>query len=281
MPIFQGREVPPLPRATSEGAVLVTGGVGGIGLVAAEALAEAGARCLVLSSRSGEFPKGLGIEDRLEAMRRRGVAVAVEKCDTGKEKDVLALLERAREHHGSVTAVIHTSGLMAEKALADMEPGGMKRVFDPKAEGASYLHRHTLDDSISAFMMFSSTSALRGSRGQANYAAANAYLDELARLRASQGLPAVSVQWPKVELSGEETGGGLAMSVSLSTVKQVVKQLVCGREQVEPVQVVLPTGYLVPSTPVLASMLEPVMDKAGPFLRGQLEEASRPGKKGR
>lgn len=282
MPIYLGREVPPLSRAMAEGAVLVTGGVGGIGLVAAEALVEAGARCLVLSSRSGEFPKGLGIEDRLEAMRNKGVRVAVEKCDTGKEKDVMALLERMRESYSAVSAVVHTSGLMAEKGFADMEAGGIKRVFDPKAEGASYLHRHTLDDNVGAFVMFSSTSALRGSRGQANYAAANAYLDELARLRASQGLPAVSIQWPKVDLSGAEVeGGGLAMTVSLSTVKQVVKQLVCGCASVAPVQAVLPTGYLVPSTPALTTMLEPVLAKAGPSLQGLLEEAARPGKKGR
>jgi len=274
MPIFAGREVPALPRAMAQGPVLVTGGVGGIGLVAAEALAEVGARCLILSSRSGDFPKGLGIEERLEAMRSWGVTVKTEKCDTGKEKDVVALLDRIRADHGSLTAVVHTSGLMSEKALAEMEPSGMKRVFDPKAEGASFLHRHTCNDDISAFVMFSSTSALRGSRGQANYAAANTYLDELARLRKSQGLPAISVQWPKVELSGE-VPGGLAMSVSLATVKQVIKQLVCGHDPVEPVQTVLPAGYLVGSTPFIASMVEPLVDKAGPALRGILEEASK------
>jgi len=274
MPIFRGREAPPLPRAIAEGAVLVTGGVGGIGLVAAEALSEAGAQRLVLSSRSGELLKGLGAEDRLEAMRRKGAVVEVEKCDTGKEKDVIALLERMREKHGSISAVVHTSGLMAEKTVADMEAGVMRRVFDPKAEGANFLHRHTLDDNLGAFVMFSSTSALRGSMGQANYASANAYLDELARLRVSHGLPAISVQWPKVELSGADVDGGMSMSVSLVTVKQVVKLLTAGRELLDPVQVVLPMGYLVPSTPVLSSMLEPVLSKAGPLLQGQLEEAS-------
>jgi len=281
MPIFLGREAPALPRATAEGAVLVTGGVGGIGLVAAEALAEAGARCLVLSSRSGDFPKGLGIEERIAAMQARGVNVVVEKCDTSKDKSVRELLERLRESIGAVTGVVHTSGLMADKAVTEMDGQTLRRVFDPKAHGAWNLHRQTLDDDVSTFVLFSSTTALRGSRGQANYAAANAYLDELARLRVSQGLPAVSVQWPAVELSGAPVPEGISWSVSLDTVKQVVKQLVCGHEATEPVQAVLPTGYLVPS-PQVRSSLEPLLEKASPPMRQRLEDeaAAKMGRKG-
>merc|ERR1711865_197337 len=88
---------------------------------------------------------------------------------------------------------------MDNKPLAKMDVGSMEKVFEPKAYGAWFLHKHTSSDNLTAFLLFSSVGALIGSAGSGNYIAANTYLDELAQWRSNKGMPAVSVQWPAVK----------------------------------------------------------------------------------
>jgi hypothetical protein len=135
--------------------------------------------------------------------------------------------------------------------ISNQTDEGLMRVWGPKADGAWFLHKHTLRDDIESFMLFSSISALFGNIGQANYSTANAFLDDLARWRTSQGLPAVSVQWPAV------TGVGMAaamdagvkidssLSVDDNTVRMVIAQLLRQVES-EPVQSLIPSGMLMP-----------------------------------
>uniref|UniRef100_A0A7S2DXM8 Ketoreductase domain-containing protein n=1 Tax=Alexandrium andersonii TaxID=327968 RepID=A0A7S2DXM8_9DINO len=237
-----------------------------MGLVAAETLAEAGAQCLVLSSKSGDVPKGMGVERRIQMMQEKDVTVVVEKCDTGKDREVEKLLDRIRSTYGAVTAVVHCAGLTADSPMEDLDAGMMTHVFEPKAQGAYYLHKHTQEDELFSFLMFSSVAAQRGSSNQANYAASCTYLDELARLRSAQGLPGVSVQWPGLDLSGRTVKDDSALG--LATVKQVIKQLVCGREPVEPVQAVLPAAYLTPSSPLVRPLLDLLTARANPQMAG-------------
>jgi NAD(P)-dependent dehydrogenase (short-subunit alcohol dehydrogenase family) len=258
MPIYVDRETIPMPKGAAEGAVVVTGGVGGIGLVAALALAEAGALKIVLTSRTGETPSSS--KDKIKEIESLGTNVSVEKCDTGKVAEVAKLLENVRSSQGKISVVIHSAGVTDDQPVSSMKAESMQKVCDPKAEGAWLLHSHTLEDDLFAFVTFSSVAALHGSSLQANYATANSYLDELARFRAEEGYPSVSVQWPAVDLSGKHPGaeGPEGSTVGVGTVKQVVKQLVCGREFMEPVQAVLPAAYLNPSTPIASSLLAPL-----------------------
>jgi hypothetical protein len=232
--------------------------VEGGSLEAVEALVEAGAKIVVLSSRSGDVPSAS--QAKVDALRDMGCEILVEKCDTGKEKDVQGLLDRIRANCGLITAVVHAAGLVADKPVLSQDDASLQKVFEPKAVGGWLLHKYTQVDSLNAFVLFSSVVALRGSKNQSNYAAANGYLDDLAKLRAAQGLPAVSVQWPAVDLSGrmKPAEDGLDVSVSPGTVKQVVKQLFSGLEKISPVQAVLPGAYLVPSSPMVTSQLEPL-----------------------
>jgi acyl transferase domain-containing protein/NADP-dependent 3-hydroxy acid dehydrogenase YdfG/acyl carrier protein len=253
------------------GVALVTGGLGGLGLVTAEALTRAGVSCIVLASRSGTVKyAGQGLEERLSALQQKasGVRVVLERCDTANVDDVAALLHRIRQTHGPLRIVVHAAGVITNISMCDLNVESMKSLWGPKADGAWFLHQHTLGDDLSAFMLYSSlASAIGGVTGNAHYSAANAYLDELARWRVAQGLPAVSVQWPAV--SGVGMAAAMDKRVQIANRKsidgrmvgQVVSQLLTAMALEEPVQAVLPRGLLEPGVlpPSVTALLAAVM----------------------
>ena len=139
--------------------------------------------------------------------------------------------------------------------------------YNISVDGAWFLHKHTMEkDELEAFVLFSSMSSLLGVRGGANYSAANAYLDGLARWRMTQDLPVVSLQWPAVAEVGMamSTGAGVHLdakySVSVDTVKLVIKQVLDGPVLSDPVQAVVPWGLLEEGSifPSNASLMESV-----------------------
>ena len=171
------------PLADGKGVVLITGGLGGLGIVTAEAVVEAGAPCVVLASRSGKVKySDQGLDERLEALRACGAKVVLERCDTSIEADVEATLKRVRKH-GPLRVVVHAAGTLSDGLLPAQDSTSVQKVWGPKADGAWFLHKHTAnnDQCLGAFIVYSSVSSLFGGVGQANYSAANAYLDELVR----------------------------------------------------------------------------------------------------
>ncbi|WP_062990523.1 type I polyketide synthase [Nocardia anaemiae] len=170
------REMPDWGRGT----VLITGGTGGVGAVLARHLVQAhGVRHLVLLSRRG------GSADVDGAAR----VVACDVTDRDAVASVLAGVEPP------VTAVIHAAGVLDDATVTSLTAEQFKRVWAPKVDGARILDELTRELNLSAFVLFSSMAATLGTPGQANYAAANAELDALARERHAAGLPAVSVAW--------------------------------------------------------------------------------------
>ncbi|APE34761.1 hypothetical protein BOX37_13310 [Nocardia mangyaensis] len=183
----------PLAATFATGTVLITGGTGGLGAVTARHLITAhGARRLLLVSRRGSAAPG--VAELVAELTALGADVGVSACDVSSRAAVEALLAAIPAEH-PLTAVVHTAGVLDDGIVATLTPEQVDRVLAPKVDAAWHLHELTRDLDLSAFVLFSSAAPLLGGQGQGNYAAANAALDALARMRRSAGLPAHSLAW--------------------------------------------------------------------------------------
>jgi acyl transferase domain-containing protein/acyl carrier protein len=171
---------------------LVTGGCGGIGLKVAEWLVSRGAKQLVLMGRSAPGEQAHAAIAVLEAA---GARVTLAQGDVSREADVRHALDAVEASGFPLRGVFHTAGVLDDGVIAEQEWARFAKVMAPKVRGSVLLDELTRGRRLDQFVLFSSTSAVLGAPGQANYAAANAYMDALAQSRRAQGLPALSINW--------------------------------------------------------------------------------------
>ncbi|MEU8517761.1 SDR family NAD(P)-dependent oxidoreductase [Kitasatospora sp. NPDC048722] len=175
------------------GTVLITGGTGTLGaLVARHLVIEHGVRHLVLTGRRG--PDAPGAAELVADLAALGADARVAACDAADRAALDALLAAVPAEH-PLTGVVHAAGVLRDGLLEGLTDEQITEVLRPKVDAAWNLHEATRHLDLSAFVLFSSFAATAGGPGQANYAAANAFLDALAHLRRAEGRPAASLAW--------------------------------------------------------------------------------------
>jgi len=188
-----GKIVVTLPAAIrSEGAYLITGGFGALGLAVAGRMVERGARCLILMGRS------LPSDDAANTLREWesfGVRVKVIAADVSRAEDVKRVLAEAAADFPPLLGVVHAAGVLDDGVLQQQTWDRFEHILAPKMAGAWNLHCLTRHMELDFFVMFSSAASLFGSAGQGNYVAANAFLDALAHHRRANNLCALSINW--------------------------------------------------------------------------------------
>ena len=196
----------------SDAGYLITGGLGGIGLEIAQWMVDRGARFLVLAGRTNPSEQALAAIGKLRA---QGVVVRTVSADVGRSEDVKQLLMCFGDGFPALRGILHAAAVVDDELLVRLSPDRLTPVMAPKAFGAWNLHQQTAEMELDFFVLFSSIASVLPQPGHGSYAAANAFLDALARHRRALGRPSLSINW------GAWSGTGLALrsgaSVSIRT----------------------------------------------------------------
>lgn len=187
--INQEGEIIILPDAS----YLITGGLRGVGFTAAQWLVDRGAKHVLLASRSGKLDAAS--EALVNEWKQRGAQVHCARCDVADAAQVNALAQQPPLGFPPLGGVIHSAGVLDDASIVNLNEQRIRNVFAPKVDGSMNLHHATKEMNLDFFVLFSSLSAVWGAQGQANYVAANSFLDGFAHWRRAQGLPALSVNW--------------------------------------------------------------------------------------
>ena len=176
---------------------LVTGGLGGFGLKTAQWLVAKGARQLILLSRSG--PATEEAQAAIAAFEQQGVKVLALACDITDRSALATVLERAKSELAPLRGIVHAATVIDDGLIRNLDAERIQKVLAPKVDGARHLDALTREAALDFFILYSSATTLFGNPGQANYVAANHWLEGFAANRRAEGLPATCVRWGAID----------------------------------------------------------------------------------
>ncbi len=190
----------------ANGAYLITGGLGGLGLKIARWMAEQGAGSIVLTGRRGlperdrwdGLPQDSAERRKVEAIREietLGARVTVAAVDVGDRAGMESLFAQFNVSLPPLRGLVHAAAALSDRTIAEMDTDTLMAMLRPKVIGTRVLDDLTRDLDLDFWVLFSSTTALWGSRFLGHYAAANAFLDAFAHQRRALGRPALSINW--------------------------------------------------------------------------------------
>ncbi|USX12195.1 SDR family NAD(P)-dependent oxidoreductase [Oxalobacteraceae bacterium OTU3CAMAD1] len=253
------------PAATQlrrHGVYMITGGLGGVGLALARYLAERWQARLVLIGR-GMSPAHTATIAELEAL---GAQVWYRQVDVADRVRLRAAIDEATRRFGAINGVVHAAGVAGGGMIARLERSAVAKVLHPKLDGTSSLLAALAGTSPDFIMLCSSLTAITGGYGQADYCAANCYLDAVAAQAARVGgLPVVSVNWdtwrgvgmaahhrlePGSGIAAEQAGVLLERLSSLTQVPQVLVSTIAIEEQFAQARSTELADRLLPAAPV-------------------------------
>ncbi|NEP08925.1 MAG: alpha/beta fold hydrolase [Symploca sp. SIO2C1] len=230
-----------IPSFREDSTYLITGGNGGLGLLVSQWMVKQGARHLVLVGRS--TPKEV-VKAQIQELEQAGAEVVFTQADVSEAEQVAKVLAEIEQSLPPLRGVIHAAGILDDGILLQQTWERFHRVMAPKIKGAWHLHNLTQNQSLDFFILFSSAAALLGSPGQANYGAANAFLDALAHYRRAQGLPGLSINW------------GVWSNIGLAAKSQAQERIkMKGIDAIAPEQGLQIFGQLLTENPVQVGVL--------------------------
>ncbi|HHF0572900.1 TPA: SDR family NAD(P)-dependent oxidoreductase [Legionella anisa] len=176
----------------SDATYLITGGTGGLAKTLIEYLIRRGAHHIVITSRS-ECPADT--KDLIDLARKKHVFIKHYQADASNYQQMEHIITEIEQSSEPLQGVFHLAGIVQDGLLVNLSNEEMQNVLSAKMESALILHQLTKNIPLDLFVLFSSSASVLGARGQANYVAANGFLDGLAYLRQQQGLPALTINW--------------------------------------------------------------------------------------
>lgn len=188
------------------GVYLLTGGAGGLGMIFAEEIVQkVNGVHLILTGRSKLKESK---QNQLNTLRSFGASVAYKRVDINDNEQVIRLLTGILESYGKLHGIVHVAGITRDNFIINKSKSEFVEVLKPKVAGVVNLDNSSRDIDLDFMCLFSSRTAEFGNQGQADYAVANAFLDNYSAYRNNQvekGIcqgKTVTINWPLWEKGG-------------------------------------------------------------------------------